>query len=178
MITSMEQPRMRRAEDLFDLSAFHPAELLNQVCVLEAVDVAVGSGECSQGIMSRACESFLYAAERVRTEVLKERLLFRTTEDQALVYNDSNVSLKGEPDEEAERSGQSVHRVIASIPEINALVGDYLVHRPEHPSRPLVLHRTLTPEAVCLDGEDERLELIGGSIPTERERSGEEEQEE
>jgi hypothetical protein len=173
MTTTTEQPRTWRAECLFDLSAHYLAELLNLVCVLELAREAWVSGTCSTERLRRACESFLYAADRIRTDVLKERLVFRSREDHGLVYSDTDVSLEGdEADEGAEGGGQRAYRVNSPIADINALAGDYLIHRPKHPSRPLVLHRTLTPEAVCLDGEDERLELIGGSIPVER--SGEE----
>jgi hypothetical protein len=94
MTTTTEQLRTPRLENLFEHSAFWLAELLNQVRVLEAVDRAVGGGEFSQGIMNRACESFLLAANRIRAEALKERLLFRATEDRHLVYNDPETSLE------------------------------------------------------------------------------------
>jgi hypothetical protein len=174
MTTTTEQARRRRAENLFEHSAFWLAELLNQVRVLEAIDRAVGGGEFSPAVMSRACESFLLAANRIKAKALKQQLLFRDTQDRDLIFNDPDLSLEG--DEADEGGGQRAYRVNSPIADINALAGDYLVYRPEHPTRPLVLHRTLTPEAVCLEGEDERLELIGDSIPVERER--EEEQEE
>jgi hypothetical protein len=90
----MEQSRMG-AESLFDLSAFYLAELLNLLCVLEVVDEAKKNGECSVEVMDHACAAFLYAADRIRADVLKERLVFRTSEDDGLVYSDTNVFTQG-----------------------------------------------------------------------------------
>jgi hypothetical protein len=51
------------------------------------------------------------------------------------------------------------YRVMVPVSEIGARVGDHLVYRPGHPTRPLVLQRTLNPWAVTL--ADDRFALIG-----------------
>lgn len=40
----------------------------------------------------------------------------------------------------------TIYTVTADRPAWGLLAGDYLVHRPDHPTRPLVLHRTLDPD--------------------------------
>jgi hypothetical protein len=135
--------------------------------VVEVVEEASEAGQCDVEVMERALEAFFLAARRVRSDALEERLLFRTTEADDLVRVDRDLSLKdGPPDEVAETTGQSARRVIAPIPEINALAGDYLIHRPKHATRPLVLHRTLTPEVFerTVGIDDDRFELIGHSL--------------